>query len=156
MTEHRVGETLSSERDARFEADGILVVSTTVGSLPQRTVPSTVRPGCRTITARWRANSHQRSPAQLQDPYIFYRRIEDVAVTPMSAARTSSSSARSDVRAPVHAQRVDLRIVGRVWPARLTERIMLEVALIPPAFHDSLTTSQQGLSRSPDHALARA
>ena len=141
VTERKLAETELAETLSQLSAtldstaDGILVVSTSgvITNLNERfrhlfSLPDTISVPL----------AHEEVLAiilpQLKDPDIFIRRIEDVHENPDSRSEdvVELRDGRTFERRYMP-QRVDGRIVGRVWSLRdVTERIQLEVALVPP------------------------
>ena len=162
VAETELAETLS-QLSATLDstADGILVVSTSglITNLNERfrrlfDLPDTV------VAPLKREEVLAIVLPQLRDPALFIRRIEDVAEHPESRSEdvVELHDGRTFERRYMP-QRVDGRIVGRVWSLRdVTERIRLEVALSHQAFHDSLTdlANKVLFTDRLEHALARA
>jgi diguanylate cyclase (GGDEF)-like protein/PAS domain S-box-containing protein len=162
VAETELAETLS-QLSATLDstADGILVVSTSglITNLNERfrrlfNLPDTV------VAPLKRDEVLAIVLPQLRDPALFIRRIEDVAEHPESRSEdvVELHDGRTFERRYMP-QRVDGRIVGRVWSLRdVTERIRLEVALSHQAFHDSLTdlANKVLFTDRLEHALARA
>jgi diguanylate cyclase (GGDEF)-like protein/PAS domain S-box-containing protein len=162
VAETELAETLS-QLSATLDstADGILVVSTNgrITNLNERFRQLFGLPDTITVPLA-REDVLAIVLPQLKDPGSFMRRIEDAAEHPDSRSEdvVELNDGRTFERRYLP-QRVDGRIVGRVWSLRdVTERIRLEVALSHQAFHDSLTdlANKALFTDRLDHALTRA
>jgi diguanylate cyclase (GGDEF)-like protein/PAS domain S-box-containing protein len=162
LAETELAETLS-QLSATLDstADGILVVgaSGVITNLNERfrllfDLPETV------VAPLAREDVLAIILPQLKDPDMFMRMIEDVAEHP--DGRSDDVVELRDGRTLERRympQRVDGRIVGRVWNLRdVTERIRMETALSHQAFHDSLTdlANKALFTDRLDHALTRS
>ncbi len=162
LAETELAETFS-QLNATLDstADGILVVSTSglITNLNQRFRRLFVLPDTLTVPLA-RDEVLSVVLAQVKDPASFMSKIEAVAENPESRSEDifELHDGRSFERHYMP-QRVDGRIVGRVWSFRdITERTRLEMALSHQAFHDSLTdlANKALFTNCLEHALARA